>query len=72
MPLYNIIHKNSKEELILDCKISELEMFMRDHPEWDVLCGTPGIHSGFRKTPDGFKDVLRQIKKNHRRSTIEV
>jgi len=31
-----------------------------------------GINNGGLKTPDSFKDVLRRIKSNHRRSTIEV
>ena len=30
------------------------------------------INNGGLKTPDSFKDVLRRIKSNHRRSTINV
>lgn len=30
------------------------------------------INRGGLKTPETFKDVLRSIKKNHRRSTIDV
>ena len=38
------------------------------------LPGAPGIGYTFggTKTPDSFKDVLRNIKKNHRHSTINV
>lgn len=38
------------------------------------LPGAPGIGYtyGGPKTPDTFKDVLRNIKKNHIRSTINV
>lgn len=30
------------------------------------------INKGGLKTPESFKDILRSIKKNHRRSTIDV
>lgn len=30
------------------------------------------INNGGLKTPDGFKDILRDIKSKHRRSTINV
>lgn len=40
------------------------------------LAGAPGvnysINRGGLKTPETFKDILRNIKKNHRRSTIDV
>lgn len=38
------------------------------------VIASPGIGYliGGIKTPDGFKDVLRNIKKNHLRSTINV
>ena len=39
-----------------------------------VLLGAPGISYtyGGPKTPETFKDVLRKIKKNHIRNTINV
>jgi hypothetical protein len=49
-----------------------MEIWLKANPAWDVLCGTPLIHPGFRKTPHGFRDVLKQIKKNHPRSSIKV
>jgi len=72
MPTYNLIQKETKKKIKMECTIAEMEEFVRKNPAYDVLCGAPLIHSGFRKTPSGFRDVLKQIKKNHRGSTIKV
>jgi hypothetical protein len=72
VPTYNTINKKTKKQKEMFCSISEMEIWLKANPAWDVLCGTPLIHPGFRKTPHGFRDVLKQIKKNHPRSSIKV
>ena len=49
--------------------ISEMEIYEKEHPEMEVLCGKPLLHTGgglnlrSSRTDDTFKDKLRQIDK---------
>lgn len=76
MPFYTFINKTSKEVVSEELMaISEMEQHLVDCPELDVMPSAPGIVSGTGtriKVDDGFKDRLREIKKAHRGSTIDV
>lgn len=54
--------------------ISEMEEYLRGHPEMDTAPSAPGIHSGrgLRKPDQGFRDHLRRIKKAHYKSTVNT
>lgn len=73
MPTY--IFKNTKTEELVEqqMKISEMEMFLEDNPDWivDITQGFPGLHSGVglgvRRPDDGFRDLLKSMKKTHDR-----
>ncbi len=72
MPNYRTIHKKTKQEGEMTCTIAEMESWLKKNKQYDIIPGTPLIHGGFQKTPAGFRDVLKQIKKNHPRSSIKV
>lgn len=58
----------------LDMTISEMESYLVKHKNIEVVIGTPGFHSGLgMKKPDsGFRDVLKRIKRQNRRSNINT
>lgn len=66
MPTYTVKHIESGETKEMFCTISEMEQFQKDHPECEVLCGSPLLHSGrgMSKPDDNFRSLLKQIKKN--------
>jgi hypothetical protein len=68
MPLYTFRHNDTNEEFVMILKMSEREKFIADNNVTQVL--TPILlHSGrgMSKPDDGFRDVLREIKKNNSR-----
>ena len=72
MPTYRIKNKKTGVEYTTFMTIAELDALLKEDSNLDVIPGTPLIHTGFRKTPAGFRDVLKQIKKNHPGSTIKT
>lgn len=74
MPNYTIRNKKTGKSKIETMTISEMEQFEKDNPQEEVMCGTPLIHSGrgMGKPPDSFRDILRNVKKKHRRSTVNT
>jgi hypothetical protein len=76
MPTYTIRNKKTGKTHDEFMSISEMVAYEKAHPEVEIMAGAPGIHSGIglgvRKNDQGFKDVLRQIKKTHPRSTINT
>ena len=75
MPTYSAIHKKTKKQQTFKCTIAELEIWQKENPKWDVLCSLPMIHSGFmngESKSDGWRDILKTVKKSHPRSTIKV
>lgn len=53
--------------------ISAREQYLIEHPEIVSVIGSPAIVSGVGshiKVADGFRDLLKKIKKDHPRSTI--
>ena len=74
MPTYRIINKKTKRERSFTGTIAEMEQFEKDNPNMEVLCGAPLIHAGFLRAAkaDGWRDVLKTVKKSHPRSTIKI
>lgn len=75
MPLYTIkdIKTGHQEDVMMT--YSELERFLKTHPNKSHVMTAPRIVSGVagqRRPDEGFRDILRNIKKNNRRSTMNV
>lgn len=64
MPTYNFRHKETGEEQEVLMKISELDEWKENNPEWiQFLTGAPKITRGTTKGnyDTGFKEVLQKI-----------
>lgn len=76
MPTYIITDINTGEEEEMFMSISEMQKYFADNPNKKQVIGSPMIVSGVasaRMKPDqGFRDVLRNIKSKHRKSTINT
>ena len=66
MPTYNFINNDTGEEYEEFMSMSELDEFLKNNPNvTQQVSGAPGIISGYHKKPDnGFRDILKRIKKN--------
>ena len=68
MPTYTFKHKKSGKEVTKNMTIAEGEAWHKAHPQYDWLCGLPGIGDPFRmgrvKPPEVHRDRLREIKKS--------
>ena len=57
-------------------KYSEVESYLTNNPTKIKIATSPsiisGVQSGSNKPDEGFRDILRTIKKNNRRSTINT
>jgi hypothetical protein len=77
VPVYTLVNKKTGERVERSMSISEGDDFERRNPDWERACGAPGIGDSFRlglgaKPSDAFRDRLREIKRVHRKSTIDV
>ncbi len=75
MPTYLFKNKTTGEETEMFLSISERDVFLKENPDMEQLInGAPMIgYSTVTQKPDsGFRDVLKEIKKKHRRSTINT
>lgn len=75
MPNYKFYDTTRKKEYFLDMKISELDNYLKDNPHVEQrVNGAPSL--GYRtnnpKIDSGFRDVLKEVKKKHRGSTIDT
>jgi len=76
MPLYTL--KNKQTQQVHEMLISyEAKVNMLDTGEWEEIIGSPMIVAGqgstIAKTSDGYKDLLKNIKKHSGRdNTINV
>ena len=76
MPEYTMKNNKTGEVKTVILTLSEREEFLKD-PDWTQCLATPGIVSGvggvLSKTDDGWKDVLKSVKKASGKSnTINV
>lgn len=75
MPVYTIKDNKTGHQEDVMMAYSELERFLKTHPNKSQVMSAPRIVSGVagqRRPDEGFRDVLRNIKKNNRRSTMNV
>lgn len=73
MPKYRVINKKTKEEQIIEMKISEVDNFLKDNIDLDIIPGIPLIsYNDLRKPSEGFRDRLREIKKSHHGNKINI
>ena len=75
MPINNLENIKTKETKEVMCSYDELQEILKDK-DWPRILGFPKIVTGVgtlqSKVPDGFRDRLKQIKKNTRNNTIKV
>jgi hypothetical protein len=79
MPNYNIRNKKTgKIVQQLEMTIAETDDWEKANPDLEIAVGAPLIHSGtgLKKPDQGFRDVLRTIKKGNSkgfyRSTVNT
>lgn len=75
MPQYTFEHKKTGEQKTEVLTLSQHEQFLKDNPDWFQVIAAAGIvgGTGDRGKPDqGFRDILREIKKANPGSTINV
>lgn len=70
MPSYSFLNEKTGEYVYNNLKTTELKQFKVDNPDLvQVIGSAPNTISGTSmdggKLPEGFKDVLRNIKKKH-------
>jgi hypothetical protein len=75
MPEYKFHDKVGKKKFLMTMSISERTQFLESNPHIEQLVhGAPmiGYNTNTRKIDSGFKDVLKEVKRKHRRSTIDT
>ena len=76
MPTYNIREKATGKIVHKDVSmtIAEMELMEKDNPDWEAAIGavTLGYNTITKKPDDGFRDLLKDIKKNNIRSNINT
>jgi hypothetical protein len=66
MPTYTFLNSDTGEEFDIVLRIAELDDYKRDHPQLSLVHrSAPRINrdSGKQKPDEGFRDVLKSIKK---------
>lgn len=77
MPVYSILNTETQEQFELNIKYSELGTYLEDNPHLkQIFTKFPGtvdpVRIGVRKSDEGFKDALREVKSHHKHNTINV
>lgn len=79
MPTYTIRNKNTGKIIMeMDMSISQIDDWEIANPNLEIAVGAPLIHSGqgLKKPEQGFRDMLRTIKKGNskgfHRSTVNT
>jgi len=79
MPTYNFLNTDTNEEFEDFMSISALDAFLSENPHIvQLVAGAPMIHSGrgLQKPDNGFRDLLKTIKKGNSkgftRSTVNT
>jgi hypothetical protein len=65
MPIYDFRNKNTDEIVTKSMRISEMEQWLKDNPEYEhffsnLTLGDP-VRLGIRKIDAGFKEVLQKV-----------
>lgn len=76
MPTYTFKHKETEEEFTTICSMTERETFLHENPDYiqvpPVVAFGDSVRLGIRRIDSGFNDVLKEIKKNHYKNTIQT
>lgn len=77
MPSYTMRNTKTEEYFTEVMSLDERDIFLRDNPDWVQVLSAPRIVSGvggvLSKTPDSWKDVLKQMHKGAgKRSNIHT
>ena len=77
MPTYIIKDNETGHEQQILMRISEMEELLKTNPSKSLVhrgaaATVSGVAHGKNKPDDSFRDILRTIKKNNRRSTIDT
>jgi len=77
MPTYRIRNKDTEEEFEVFCSYDDYKKLLDENSNYERIYGAPGLLSGTKdtlsRTPDGFRDVLRNMKSGSGRgNTIKV
>jgi len=78
VPTYNFFNTITEEYFSFSLKMSEREKYLKENPFINQVPSNPLIHSGrgLGKPDEGFRDILRDIKKKHSkgftRSTVNT
>ena len=68
MPTYSFRNKDTGKKFELFLSISEREVYLKENPNIQQTVSSPAIISGRPRKPDeGFRDLLREIKKKNSR-----
>ena len=75
MPTYEFRNKETGEVIEVVMKMSELDEYKKNNPHLErYITGSPGLSDparlGLVKPAAGFRDLLKNMKSKHRRSTI--
>lgn len=76
MPTYTFRDTITNIDEDIFMKYSEVESYLENNPTKVKIVTSPsiisGVQSGTNKPDENFRDILRTIKKNNRRSTINT
>ena len=77
MPTYTFRHKETKETSEEFMSITSKDDYLKSHPELTQVIGSPAIVDSIRvgvnaKPESGFRDLLKDMKKKHRRARINT
>lgn len=70
VPTYKFINMNTGEEIEQFMSISSRDVFLKENPNLtQIVNGAPALNSGrgMGKPDDGFRDLLKDMKKKHSR-----
>ena len=78
MPTYTFFNRKTKKEWTEFMSVSDRNKFLLENPHVDQSLSAPAIVSGVgtfghgKKPDEAFRDKLREIKKAHPKSSIDV
>jgi len=77
MPTYHFFDKNTQEESTHVMRIADLDQFKKDNPNLEQSLSNLNLADPTRvgvtsKPDEGFRDVLRQVKKNNFGSNVNT
>ena len=76
MPFFVFKNKDTDEVFTKLMSFKDIDKFLKENPNYVQQLTAPGIADphlmGRIKPDDGFRDILKEVKKNHRGSKINT